>query len=32
MLSAKKQKIQTLNKFISKTDSFVSRSIHGNPS
>ena len=28
MLSANKQKIQTLNKFISETDSFVSRSIH----
>ena len=28
MLSAKNQKIQTLNKFISETDSFVKRSIH----
>ena len=28
MLSAKKQRIQTLNKFISETDSFVGRSIH----
>ena len=28
MLSANKQKIQTLNKFISATDSFVIRSIH----
>ena len=28
MLSANKQKIQTLNKFISETDSFVIRSIH----
>ena len=28
MQSAKKRKIQTLNKFISETDSFVSRSIH----
>ena len=28
MLSAKKQKIHTLNKFISETDSFVGRSIH----
>ena len=28
MVLAKKQKIQTLNKFISETDSFVSRSIH----
>ena len=28
MLSAKKQKIQTLSKFVSETDSFVSRSIH----
>ena len=28
MLSAKKQEIHTLNKFISETDSFVGRSIH----
>ena len=28
MLSAKKEKIQTLNKFISETENFVSRSIH----
>ena len=28
MLSAKKQKIHTLNKFISETDSFVGRSMH----
>ena len=28
MQSAKKRKIQTLNKFVSETDSFVRRSIH----
>ena len=28
MLSAKKQEIHTLNKFISETNSFVGRSIH----
>ena len=28
MQSAEKRKIQTLNKFVSETDSFVSRSIH----